>query len=137
MDKTIIIKKAKIVFADLEDKGFGKSITIAVDDAAKKAIEAWVKENGINGGVAKFKSYTNEKTNETTLQYTFKFSKFTQIASEVPEADGYGLGYGAVVNLQAKAYDYDNKFGKGTSASLAGLFVVEPKVNTMMENLKK
>lgn len=129
-NKSIILKNQKVIFAELEDKGFGKSLTIAVDDATKKAIEAWVKENNINGGVAKFKSYTNEKTKETTIQYTFKFSKYTQIA-------GDKLGFGATVNLQAKAYDYENKFGKGTSASLAGVYVVTPGKNSMMENLAK
>ena len=132
MEKTIILKNQKVIFADLEDKGFGKSITIAVDEETKKAITAWVKENNINGGTAKFKEYTNEKTKDTTTQYTFKFSKYTQIAPEASK-----LGYGAIVNLQARAYDYDNKFGKGTSASLAGVYVVEPAKNSMMENLAK
>lgn len=128
--KIIVLKGQKVVFAELEDKGFGKSLTIAVDDAAKKAIEDWVKDNNINGGTAKFKEYKNEKTGETTLQYTFKFSKFTQIAGE-------DLGYGAEVNLQAKAYDYNNKFGSGTSASLSGVYVVKAGKNSMMENLAK
>lgn len=132
MEKTIILKNQKVVFAELEDKGFGKSLTIAVDADAKKAIEAWVKENNINGGTAKFKTYTNENTKETTEQYSFKFSKFTQI-----EPVDAKLGFGAVVNLQARAYDYDNKFGKGTSASLAGVYVVTPAKNSMMENLAK
>lgn len=132
MEKSIILKNQKVIFADLEDKGFGKSITIAVDEETKKLISAWVKENNINGGTARFKEYTNEKTKETTTQYTFKFSKFTQIAPE-----NTNLGYGAIINLQAKAYDYDNKFGKGTSASLAGIYVVTPSKNSMMENLAK
>lgn len=131
-NKTIILKNQKVIFADLEDRGFGKSITIAVDEDTKKAITAWVKENNINGGTAKFKEYTNEKTKETTTQYTFKFSKFTQIAP----ADAK-IGFGAIVNLQAHAYDYNNKFGKGTSASLAGVYVVEAAKNSMMENLAK
>lgn len=132
MEKTIVLKNQKVIFADLEDKGFGKSITITVDEETKKAITAWVKENNINGGTAKFKEYTNEKTKETTTQYTFKFSKFTQIAPDTAK-----IGYGAIVNLQARAYDYDNKFGKGTSASLAGVYVVESAKNSMMENLAK
>lgn len=132
MEKSIILKNQKVIFADLEDKGFGKSITIAVDDATKKQIEKWVKEQNINGGEAKFKVYTNENTKETTTQYTFKFSKYTQIAP----ADT-NLGYGAIINLQARAYDYDNKFGKGTSCSLSGVYVVKPAKNSMMENLSK
>lgn len=130
-NETIILKNQKVVFAELEDKGFGKSLTIAVDPEAKAQIEAWVKENDINGGEAKFKEYKNKNTGETTIQYTFKFSKFTQIG-------GTGnLGFGAIVNLQAKAYAYNNKFGKGISASLSGVYVVEGAKNTMMENLAK
>lgn len=132
-DKSIILKNQKVIFAELEDKGFGKSLTIAVDDATKKSIEAWVKANNINGGTAKFKTYTNEKTKETTIQYTFKFSKYTQIGGK----DDATLGFGAIVNLQARAYDYENKFGKGTSASLSGVYVVTPGKNSMMENLAK
>ena len=139
MDKKgiIVIKNAKVVFADLEDKGFGKSITIEVTPEIKTQIEAWVKENNINGGTPKFKEYTNEKTKETTTQYTFKFSKYTQIASEVEESEGYGIRYGATINLQARAYEYDNKFGKGISASLSGVYVVNPAQNSMMANLAK
>lgn len=133
----IVIKNAKVIFADLEDKGYGRNITIEVTDEIKKAIEDWVKDNNINGGVAKFKPYKNEKTGETTIQYTFKLSKYTVIDSSVPETEGYGLRWGAVINLQARAFAYDNKFGKGISASLSGVYVAHPARNSMMENLKK
>lgn len=133
----IVIKNAKVIFADLEDKGYGRNITIEVTDDIKSQIEGWVKENNINGGKAHFKNYTNETTKETTTQYTFKLSKFTEIESTVSESEGYGLRWGAIINLQAKAFEYDNKFGKGISASLSGVYVVKPAKNSMMENLKK
>ena len=133
----IVIKNAKVIFADLEDKGYGRNITIEVTDDIKKAIEDWVAVNNINGGTAKFKTYKNDKTEETTLQYTFKLSKFTTIESAVPESEGYGLRWGAIINLQARAFAYDNKFGKGISASLSGVYVAQPAKNSMMENLKK
>lgn len=133
----IVIKNAKVIFADLEDKGYGRNITIEVTDEIKKQIEDWVKANNINGGKANFKTYTNKNTNETTTQYTFKFSKFTEIASNIDKDEGYGLRWGAVINLQARAFEYDNKFGKGISASLSGVYVVRPAKNSMMENLKK
>ena len=133
----IVIKNAKVIFADLEDKGYGRNITIEVTDDIKKEIEDWVKANNINGGKARFKNYTNETTKETTIQYTFKLSKFTTIESTVPESEGYGLRWGAIINLQARAFEYDNKFGKGVSASLSGVYVAKPAKNSMMENLKK
>lgn len=133
----IVIKNAKVIFADLEDKGYGRNITIEVTDDIKHQIEEWVKANNINGGKAKFKTYEDDKTNTKVVQYTFKLSKFTQIESTVPESEGYGLRWGAIINLQARAFEYDNKFGKGISASLAGVYVAEPAKNSMMENLKK
>lgn len=132
MEKELILKHVKVIFAELEDKGFGKSITIdATAPEVQEQITKWVAENNINGGVAKFKDYTN-KDGETTKQYNFKVSKFTEIAGHDEESS---LGYGAIVNLLARAYEYDNKFGKGISASLSTIFIVEPKINTNMDKI--
>ena len=130
--KELILKHVPIVFADTEDKkGFGKSITIDAGDF-KETIEAWVKENNINNGKANFKEYTN-KEGVATLQYNFKLSDFTAIEGK----DSTELGYGAVVNLVASAYEYDNQFGKGTSASLRSIFVVEPRINSSMDKIRE
>lgn len=136
MDKKIIVlTHVNVIFSELVDKGFGRSITIdATDKEVQKSITEWVKANNINGGTPKFKEYTNEKDDKTTIQYNFKLSDYTQIDGK----DGLGekeLGYGAVVNLQARAYEYENKFGKGISSSLDGIFVVEPTKNTVMANI--
>lgn len=130
----IVIKDAKVLFADLEDKGYGRNVTIEVTDAMKSQIEKWGKDNGFE---PRFKEYTNKNTDETTLQFTLKMSKFTEIDSEVSKEAGYGLRRGAVINLQARTFKYNNKFGSGTSASIAGIYVVKPAQNSMMENLKK
>ena len=134
-NKIIILTHVNVIFSELVDKGFGRSITIdATDKEVQKSITEWVKANNINGGAPKFKEYTNEKDGKTTIQYNFKLSDYTQINGK----DGLGekeLGYGAVVNLQARAYEYENKFGKGISSSLDGIFVVEPTKNTVMANI--
>lgn len=134
-NKIIVLTHVNVIFSELVDKGFGRSITIdATDKEVQKSITEWVKENNINGGTPKFKEYTNEKDGKTTIQYNFKLSDYTQINGK----DGLGekeLGYGAVVNLQARAYEYENKFGKGISSSLDGIFVVEPTKNTVMANI--
>jgi len=134
-NKIIVLTHVNVIFSELVDKGFGRSITIdATDKEVQKAITEWVKANNINGGTPKFKEYTNEKDGKTTIQYNFKLSDYTQINGK----DGLGekeLGYGAVVNLQARAYEYENKFGKGISSSLDGIFVVEPTKNTVMANI--
>ena len=130
--KELILKHVKVIFAELEDKGFGRNLTIdATEPEIQKQISEWVKTNKINGGVAKFKDYTN-KDGITTKQYNFKFSDYTDIAGKEEATD---LGYGAVVNILAKAYEYDNKFGKGISASLASVYVVEPKINSNMDKI--
>lgn len=134
-NKIIVLTHVNVIFSELVDKGFGRSITIdATDKEIRKSITEWVKANNINGGTPKFKEYTNEKDGKTTIQYNFKLSDYTQINGK----DGLGekeLGYGAVVNLQARAYEYENKFGKGISSSLDGIFVVEPTKNTVMANI--
>ena len=134
-NKIIVLTHVNVIFSELVDKGFGRSITIDVTDKeVQKSITEWVKANNINGGTPKFKEYTNEKDGKTTIQYNFKLSDYTQINGK----DGLGekeLGYGAVVNLQARAYEYENKFGKGISSSLDGIFVVEPTKNTVMANI--
>ena len=114
-NKKLKLKGVKVVFYNPEDEGFGTSITIAVDDEAKKLITDWVKANNIgkdNPGVANFKDYTNEKTGETTTQYSFRLNDYTKYAgiNGLSEKD---LGYGAVIDLIANAFEYNNKFTGG------------------------
>ena len=132
MENELILKHVKVIFAELEDKkGFGTSITIdATGPETQKTIADWVKANNINGGVAKFKDYTN-KDGETTKQYNFKISQYTEFSG----LDTKELGFGALINLVARPYSYDNQFGKGTSASLSAVFIVEPKVHTVMDKI--
>lgn len=133
--KELTIKHANIVFAELKDKGYGRNITIdATDPAIQTAIKEWVKANNINGGEAKIKEYTN-KEGKTTLQYQFKLSEYTKIQGKDEKWGQAELGYGAVVNLTARAYEFDNKFGKGISASLAGIFIVSPATDNTMSKL--
>ena len=106
MEKDLIIKHVKVVFAELEDKGFGTSITIDVTDPAlQEDITKWVAEQNINGGVAKFKDYTT-KDGVATKQYNIKLSKFTDIKFKDEEME---LGYGSVINVVVHPYEYDNK----------------------------
>lgn len=132
MEKDLVIKHVKVVFAELEDKGFGTSITIDVTDPAlQEDITAWTKANNVNGGVARFKDYTT-KDGVATKQYSIKLSKYTDFQAK---EDGMELGYGSVINLVAHPYDYDNKFGKGTSASASAIFILKSKINTTMDKI--
>ena len=114
------LEHVNIVFANLEDEGFGRSITIDVTDKEiQDKISEWVKKNKIGKttpGVAKFKEY------EGKHQYAFKISDYTQFMGK----DGLtkdNLGFGAQVSLIAQAFEYDNKFGKGVSANLSAVLV--------------
>lgn len=136
--KLIVLKNVTVIFSELKDKGYGRSITIdATDPAIQKLINAWVKTNNINGGEAKYKEYVDKDKN-TTVQYTFKLSEYTKIGGRTVEDKTYGeaeLGYKAKINLQARAYNYKNKFGEGISSSLDGIFVLEPAQNNVMNNI--
>ena len=136
--KLIVLKGVNVIFSELKDKGYGRSLTIdATDPAIQKEINAWVKTNGISGGEPKYKEYV-DKDKHTTIQYTFKLSEYTKIAGRTVDGKTYGeteLGYKAKVNLQARAYTYKNKFGEGKSASLDGIFVLEPAQNNVMTNI--
>jgi hypothetical protein len=132
MDKTkIILRGAEVVFANLTDDGFGRSITVnATESKIKDPITTWVKDNNIgkgkNAGVPNFKEY-NEKQ-----QYSFKLNDSTRFAG-VDGLTKEDLGYGAVISLVANAFEYDNKFGKGVSGSLSAVFV-EKRANTAADN---
>lgn len=133
--ENLTLKHVKVIFADLEDRGYGRSITIDVTDKdVKKQVEDWCEYTGVNGGKANIKEYKN-KDGSVTLQYNFKLSKFTEI--EYKEGIAERLGFGAVINLTARAFEYDNKFGKGISASLATVFVVEPAVSSKMDAIRE
>lgn len=137
--KLIVLKGVSVIFSELTDKGYGRSITIdATEKAVQEKISAWVKANDINGGKPKFKEYTNKKDGKTTTQYNFKLSEYTQFGGRVVDGVAYGekdLGYGAVINLQARAFEYKNKYGEGISSSIDGIFILEPAKNTVMGNI--
>lgn len=114
-DAKLKLKNVKVVFYNSEDEGFGASITIdCTKPEIKQQIEDWVKKNNIGKdtpGVPKFKEYAPEGK-EPTLQYAFRINEFTKYAglNGLSQAD---LGYGAVIDLIAQAFVYNNKFTAG------------------------
>ena len=129
----LILTHVTVLFAQLTDtKGFGRNITIdASDKNIQTAIKNWCEQNGLK---FKLKEYTNEKTNKTTQQYSFKLSDYTEISGK----DGLNesnLGYQAIINLKARPFEYDNQFGKGKSSSLVGIYIVNGSKDTSMDGL--
>lgn len=122
------LKNVKVVFFNPEDEGFGTSITIdATSEDVRKQIAEWVKVNNIgkdNPGVANFKEYTPEG-GDKTYQFAFKINEFTRYAG----VNGMGkddIGYGAMIDIIANAYTYNNKFtgGKDRVGQSASAIVV-------------
>lgn len=124
MDSTKLkLEHVSIVFANLVDDGFGRSLTIDVTDKeVRDKVEKWVKTNkigkGDKAGIPNFKEY------EGRTQYAIKISDFTQFAG-LNGLTKDNLGFGAKVSLVANAFEYDNKFGKGVSANLSAVLVEE------------
>lgn len=132
MDK-LIIKDAKVLFVEIKDADYGSSITIdASDENMRKNIEQYFQQEGLT---PKFKEYTNEKTGETTKQFSIKLATFVKVQDEDGndyDLDGIEkhqrdakLGYGATINLAIRSYDYENKFGKGKSASASAIRITK------------
>lgn len=122
----IVLRDVKVIFANLTDEGYGTSITIdATDEKVRKDITNWVAENKIgkdNPGVANFKEYIPEDSDEVTYQFSFKvndYTKFKGLESLTKE----NLGFGAVIDLVANPFLFDNKFGKGVSQSVSAVLI--------------
>lgn len=134
MNKEITITHANVLFVELEDKGYGRNVTIDVtDDAIRKPIEDWAKENGIK---LRIKDYT-QKDGTIVKQLQLKFSKFLKVAGKEPAYNEASIGWGAVINLIANVYEYDNKFGKGRTMSVSNIFIVEPAKNSKMASISE
>ena len=134
MTEELIIKNAKIIFAELEDAGYGKNIVIDASDVElREKIAKFYADAKIGEGAPKFKEYTN-KDGEVVTQFTLKLSDFTDIEGK----DGLGakdLRFGAEVNILVRTYDWDNKFGKGRSARVQSIFVIKGGVKTNMSKI--
>lgn len=121
MSERIRLNNVEVVFANLDDTGYGKSITIAATDPeVVKAITEWVKENNIGkgdkAGVPNFKEYEGKK------QYAFKINDYTRFAG-LNGLTQNNLGFGARISLIASAFEWSNKFGSGISSSLTAVLV--------------
>ena len=120
MSERIRLNGVEVVFANLDDTGYGKSITIAVDKETEKSITEWVKENkigkGDKAGVPNFKEYEGRK------QYAFKINDYTRFAG-LNGLTQTNLGFGSRISLIASAFAWENKFGKGISSSLTAVLV--------------
>ena len=121
------LKDVKVIFFNVNDdddqvKKYGKSITIdCTDEALRKQIADWVKENNIGEGstqgVANFGEWHPDE-GDTQYNFRFKLTDYTQFAG----INGLGkddIGRGAKIDLRAGAFNYTfaGKNGVGKSAN--------------------
>ena len=132
MENKLILKNVKALFVEIKDKDFGSSITIDVtDDAVRSEIEQFFTSNGLT---PKFKDYTSKK-GELTRQCSIKLAQFIKVQDVAgaeydlddleTKAREIGLAFGSIVNIAIRPYEYDNKFGKGKSASVSAIKIVK------------
>lgn len=127
----ILLNDLKVIFFNLEDEGFGLSITVdATNQSVQDKISKWYEENNIgkenasDKGKPKFKEYKNEKTGEVTKQFAFKYNEHTKFAG-LNGLTKENVGFGAIIDIVANAFTFDNKFGKGVGQSLSAVLVKE------------
>ena len=131
----LILKDVKVLFANFEDKGYGRSITIdASDKAVQDAITKWVSDNkiglivkGRNANEATYDGKPKFTDYNGTIQYSFKLAKEDNPAFKT-EIEGKGLkdvSYTAHINLVARAFSYDNNFGIGVSQVIDAIRLIK------------
>lgn len=130
MDKDLTLTHVSVLFTELTDKGFGKSITIdCTEPDVELLIKKWAEANNYN---VKIKDYTN-KDGSHTHQVSFKINDYTNIAGK-DNATEKDLGWGAKVNLIVRAFEYKNSFGEGVSSAVSNIFIVE-KCKSKMQSI--
>jgi hypothetical protein len=112
MDK-LKISNAEIIFANLEDSGFGTSLTIKVTPEIEKQLVDFYAKNKIGNektviGVPNFKDYEGTKQFSAKINDSTKFAGLNGLTTE-------NLGFGATINFFLNAFEYNNKFTKGKS----------------------
>lgn len=123
----LTLKDVKVVFFNPVDEGFGTTVTIdATDQAVRDSITTWVKENNIGKdtpGVPKFKEYQPDE-GDKVIQYAFHINDNTRYGSTCGLTKD-DIGWGARITITARAYEWDNKFGKGVSQSASAIVVLK------------
>lgn len=120
------LKNVEVVFANLEDEGFGRSLTIKVTSDNEQAINEFFKVNQIGNEKSKVIGEPNYKEYEGTKQLGIRFNDNTKFAG-LNGLDQLDLGFGARIDCMVNAFEYNNKFTRGATfvgASLSAVVVL-------------
>ncbi len=120
------LKNVEVVFANLEDEGFGRSLTIKVTSENEKAINDFFKANQIGNEKSRAIGEPNYKEYEGTKQLSIRFNDNTRFAG-LNGLDKLDLGFGARIDCIVNAFEYNNKFTRGATyvgASLSAVVIL-------------
>ena len=120
------LKNVEVVFANLEDEGFGRSLTIKVTGDNEAEINQFFKVNQIGNEKSKVIGEPNYKEYEGTKQLGIRFNDNTRFAG-LNGLDQLDLGFGARIDCIINAFEYNNKFTRGATyvgASLSAVVVL-------------
>ena len=120
------LKNVEVVFANLEDEGFGRSLTIKVTSENETMINNFFKVNQIGNEKSKVIGEPNYKEYEGTKQLGIRFNDNTKFAG-LNGLDQLDLGFGARIDCIINAFEYNNKFTRGTTfvgASLSAVVIL-------------
>ena len=120
------LKNVEVVFANLEDEGFGRSLTIKVTSENETMINEFFKVNQIGNEKSKVIGEPNYKEYEGTKQLGIRFNDNTKFAG-LNGLDQLDLGFGARIDCIVNAFEYNNKFTRGATyvgASLSAVVIL-------------
>ena len=120
------LKNVEVVFANLEDEGFGRSLTIKVTGDNEAEINQFFKVNQIGNEKSKVIGEPNYKEYEGTKQLGIKLNDNTKFAG-LNGLDQLDLGFGARIDCVVNAFEYNNKFTRGATfvgASLSAVVIL-------------
>jgi len=120
------LKNVEVVFANLEDEGFGRSLTIKVTSENEKAINEFFRVNQIGNDKSKVIGEPNYKEYEGTKQLSIRLNDNTRFAG-LNGLDQLDLGFGARIDCIVNAFEYNNKFTRGETfvgASLSAVLIL-------------
>jgi hypothetical protein len=108
------LKNVEVVFANLEDEGFGRSLTIKVTGENETMINKFFKVNQIGNEKSKVIGEPNYKEYEGTKQLGIRINDNTKFAG-LNGLDKIDLGFGARIDCIVNAFEYNNKFTRGAT----------------------
>lgn len=120
------LKNVEVIFANLEDEGFGRSLTIKVTGYNEAEINEFFKVNQIGNEKSKVIGEPNYKEYEGTKQLGIRFNDNTRFAG-LNGLDKLDLGFGARIDCIINAFEYNNKFTRGATyvgASLSAVVIL-------------